>query len=255
MPLSDETGALMTAAGIRGSVLLCLVLLLYGCGSPGPTRTESAAVEIAEVEVCPDTGVVEIAAYTVVSDFGTVLNPDLVAGQIHGGVAQGLGQALCEEYAYDADGQPLSGTFMDYAMPRADFCPAPTLEFVEEPTPTNMLGVKGCGEVPTAAASPARSESNVTTVWCSFTRTVATAQPFGSGRRQGTWLADGTDCATIRPVPEPSQYGAGRLCSTEHEVDSNDALIAAVISPIDAVRRPRGRRRAVIAAPRRRGWR
>jgi carbon-monoxide dehydrogenase large subunit len=101
---------------------------------------------VAEVEIDPDTGVVEVVRYTMVNDFGTVLNPMLVEGQLHGGVMQGIGQALMEMTRYDEDGQLLTGSFTDYAMPRAD--DAPDFVFASHPVPatTNPLGVKGCGE-------------------------------------------------------------------------------------------------------------
>lgn len=110
---------------------------------------------IAEVEVVPETGEVEIVAYTVVSDFGNILNPGLVTGQVHGGMAQGIGQALSEHMVYGREGELLAGSFMDYAMPRAGHCPAPDLAFIEDPATSNPLGVKGCGEVPTCSAAPA----------------------------------------------------------------------------------------------------
>jgi len=101
---------------------------------------------IAEVEIDPDTGVVEVVEYTMVNDFGTVINPMLVEGQLHGGVMQGLGQALMELTRYDEDGQLLTGTFTDYAMPRADNLPS--FRYASHPVPatTNPLGAKGCGE-------------------------------------------------------------------------------------------------------------
>jgi carbon-monoxide dehydrogenase large subunit len=101
---------------------------------------------VAEVEIDPDTGKVELVTYSSVNDFGTIVNPLLVEGQVHGGVVQGLGQALLENAVYDGDGQLLSGSFMDYAMPRAhDAC---DIGFVSHPVPakTNPLGTKGCGE-------------------------------------------------------------------------------------------------------------
>ena len=102
---------------------------------------------IAEVEIDPDTGELGIANYTVVDDFGHILNPMLVEGQVHGGIAQGLGQALMEAARYDANGQLLSGSFMDYALPRAIDMPANlSLSTVEVPCRNNLLGVKGCGE-------------------------------------------------------------------------------------------------------------
>ncbi len=101
---------------------------------------------VAEVEVDPDTGVVQIVGYTGVNDFGTVVNPMIVAGQIHGGVAQGIGQALMECVSYDDNGQPVTGSFMDYALPRAGDIPRMTLGDHPAPATSNPLGTKGCGE-------------------------------------------------------------------------------------------------------------
>src|SRR5262249_51529775 len=92
------------------------------------------------------TGRVEIVKYTGVNDFGVVVNPLMVAGQVHGGVAQGIGQALMECVSYDASGQPVTGSFMDYAMPRAADIPDFVLEDHPSPAKTNPLGTKGCGE-------------------------------------------------------------------------------------------------------------
>jgi carbon-monoxide dehydrogenase large subunit len=107
---------------------------------------------VAEVEIDPDTGVIEVVSYKSVNDFGTIINPLLVAGQVHGGVVQGIGQALMERTVYDDQGQLLTGSFMDYAMPRA--ADMPDIEFVSHPVPagTNPLGVKGCGEAGCAGA-------------------------------------------------------------------------------------------------------
>ncbi|HEV7601715.1 MAG TPA: molybdopterin cofactor-binding domain-containing protein, partial [Bradyrhizobium sp.] len=101
---------------------------------------------VAEVEIDPDTGVVQIVRYTGVNDFGTVVNPMLVAGQIHGGVAQGIGQALMEKVSYDESGQPITGSFMDYAMPRAEDIPMMAVGDHPVPAKSNPLGTKGCGE-------------------------------------------------------------------------------------------------------------
>lgn len=107
---------------------------------------------VAEVEIDPDTGIVEIVKYSSVNDFGNLINPMLVEGQVHGGVLQGIGQALMENVSYDEDGQILSGSFMDYAMPRATH--APDVGFFSHPVPakTNPLGTKGCGEAGCAGA-------------------------------------------------------------------------------------------------------
>src|SRR5438034_182431 len=101
---------------------------------------------VAEVEIDPETGIVQIVRYTGVNDFGTIVNPLLVAGQMHGGVAQGIGQALMECISYDSNGQPITGSFMDYALPRAEAIPA--MEVGDHPVPakSNPLGTKGCGE-------------------------------------------------------------------------------------------------------------
>ncbi len=110
---------------------------------------------VAEVELDPETGVVEVVRYATVNDFGVLVNPMLVAGQAHGGIAQGLGQALTERVVYDEDGQIMTGSYMDYALPRAnDF---PTLGFESHPVParTNPLGAKGCGEAGCAGSMPA----------------------------------------------------------------------------------------------------
>jgi carbon-monoxide dehydrogenase large subunit len=110
---------------------------------------------VAEVEIDPETGVVAVVRYAMVNDFGTLLNPLLAEGQAHGGIVQGIGQALLERTHYDADGQLLSGTYMDYAIPRAG--DAPMFDFLSHPVPakTNVLGVKGCGEAGCAGSLPA----------------------------------------------------------------------------------------------------
>jgi aerobic carbon-monoxide dehydrogenase large subunit len=109
---------------------------------------------VAEVEIDPETGTTRIVNYVAVDDFGVVLNPLLVAGQVHGGVVQGLGQALMEHAVYDEGGQLLSGSFMDYAMPHAADMPSFRVSTVEVPCKNNPMGVKGCGEAG-SVASPA----------------------------------------------------------------------------------------------------
>ncbi|MFL6817274.1 MAG: xanthine dehydrogenase family protein molybdopterin-binding subunit [Bradyrhizobium sp.] len=101
---------------------------------------------VAEVEIDPETGIVQIVRYTGVNDFGTIVNPLLVAGQLHGGVAQGIGQALMECVSYDESGQPITGSFMDYAMPRAQDIPMMAVGDHPVPAKSNPLGTKGCGE-------------------------------------------------------------------------------------------------------------
>jgi aerobic carbon-monoxide dehydrogenase large subunit len=110
---------------------------------------------IAEIELDPDTGVVEVVSYATVNDFGVLVNPMLVAGQAHGGIAQGIGQALMEMVAYDADGQLITGSYMDYALPRANDFPGLGFESHPVPARTNPLGAKGCGEAGCAGSLPA----------------------------------------------------------------------------------------------------
>ena len=111
-------------------------------------------VHVAEVEIDPETGATKVVKYTAVNDFGTVINPMLVEGQIQGGVVQGLGQALMEGAVYDADGQLLTGSFMDYAMPRASDAPDIAVSNRGVPTRSNPVGAKGCGEAGCSGGLP-----------------------------------------------------------------------------------------------------
>jgi carbon-monoxide dehydrogenase large subunit len=121
----------------------------------GGERTYPNGCHIAEVEIDPTTGAIELVRYSAVDDVGHMINPLLVEGQLHGGIVQGIGQALMERIAYDESGQLVTGSFMDYRMPRAgDFCPFDLGEN-EIPTRTNPLGVKGAGESGTVGALPA----------------------------------------------------------------------------------------------------
>ena len=121
-----------------------------------------AGVHICEVEIDADTGVTQVASYTAVDDFGNVINPMIVEGQVHGGITQGIGQALTEGCVYDKEsGQLLTGSYMDYCMPRADDVPSFKLGFTCTPCPSNPLGMKGCGEAG-AIASPAAVMNAVT---------------------------------------------------------------------------------------------
>ena len=117
--------------------------------------TFPASSHICEVEVCPETFEVKILRYVAVDDVGKVINPMIVEGQIQGGVVQGIGQALTEAGAYSEDGALLSGTLLEYAVPRADLLPGIEVDRIETPSPHNPLGVKGAGEMGTIAATPA----------------------------------------------------------------------------------------------------
>ena len=131
--------------------------LLEGTGAWTPTGpTFPNGCHVAEVEIDPETGAWTLAAYTMLHDFGRVLNPMMLEGQLQGGVAQGIGQAAMERVVHDRDsGQVLTGSFMDYQMPRADELPALVLETLATAAPNHPLGIKGCGEAGAAGGAPA----------------------------------------------------------------------------------------------------
>jgi len=122
--------------------------------SDNPPFSFPNGCHVAEVEIDRETGTIEVVRYFMVNDFGTVINPMLVAGQAHGGVVQGIGQALMEHALYDEQGQPVTGSYMDYALPRAADAPGFSIENHSVPCKTNRLGVKGCGEAGCAGALP-----------------------------------------------------------------------------------------------------
>ena len=121
-----------------------------------PTNfTFPAGVHICEVEIDPETGATNIDRWTAVDDFGTLINPMIVEGQVHGGIAQGVGQALLEGAVYDKDGQLVTASYMDYCMPRASDLPSFKVAMTRTPCPSNPLGIKGCGEAGAIAAPAA----------------------------------------------------------------------------------------------------
>ena len=128
-------------------------------------RSFPNGAHVSEVEIDPETGVTTVERYTVIDDFGNLINPMLVEGQVHGGVVQGIGQALTERVVYDEDGQLLTASFMDYAMPRAD--DVPMIYFDTEATPSlyNPMGMKGCGEAGTVGALAAVTNAVQDAVW------------------------------------------------------------------------------------------
>ena len=130
-------------------------LLTHAARAKLPGRSYPNGAHVAEVEVDPDTGKVDLVRYTVVDDFGNLINPMLAEGQVHGGVVQGAGQVLMERVGFDPDGQLLTATFMDYAMPRA--IDMPFISFTSEPVPStaNPMGMKGCGEAGTVGSMAA----------------------------------------------------------------------------------------------------
>jgi carbon-monoxide dehydrogenase large subunit len=159
---SAAEGGLFRVAGTDRAVRLAtLAAEAGGIDGTGAVDDREATYpngcHVAEVELDPETGGVAVAAYTIVDDFGRIANPLLAEGQVQGGVVQGLGQALMEGVRWDpSTGQPLTASLMDYALPRAADAPPLTASFNETaPTPTNPLGVKGCGEAGAVAATPA----------------------------------------------------------------------------------------------------
>ena len=147
-------------------------LLRYSARIELSDRSFPNGAHVAEVEVDPDTGVVQVVRYTVVDDFGNLINPMLAEGQVHGGIAQGIGQAVLERVVYDDQGQLLTATFMDYAMPRAD--DMPHIAFNSEPVPSlyNPMGMKGCGEAGTVGALAAVTNAVLDALWARGVRDV-----------------------------------------------------------------------------------
>ena len=124
-------------------------------GVPGGAPNYPNGCQVCEVEVDPETGAVRIDRFVAVDDLGMIINPLICEGQIHGGIAQGVGQALFENVIYDQDsGQLITGSFLDYCMPRAGDFPPIVSEMLEVPAKTNPLGIKGIGEAGTIAAPP-----------------------------------------------------------------------------------------------------
>ncbi len=130
-----------------------------------PGRSYPNGAHFAEVEVDTATGRTEVVKYTVVDDFGYLINPMLAEGQVHGGVAQGIGQAITEEVTFSAEGQLLSGSFMDYAMPRASDVPNMAFHAELVPSTANAIGMKGCGEAGTVGALAAVTNAALDAVW------------------------------------------------------------------------------------------
>jgi carbon-monoxide dehydrogenase large subunit len=130
-----------------------------------PGRSYPNGCHVAEVEIDRETGVTRVAKYTVVDDFGVLMNPVLAEGQVHGGVAQGIGQAITEHVVYDGNGQLASATFMDYAMPRAGDVPPMPFHHEGTPSTANVIGMKGCGEAGTVGALAAVVNAALDAAW------------------------------------------------------------------------------------------
>ncbi|WP_425099044.1 xanthine dehydrogenase family protein molybdopterin-binding subunit [Tropicibacter sp. S64] len=140
-------------------------LLVWKVRDQLPARSFPNGAHLAEVEIDPETGQVTCDRYHVVDDFGNLINPMLAEGQVHGGVAQGLGQALTEHVVYDDQGQLLTATFMDYGMPRADVMPWVVFETEPVPSTANPMGMKGCGEAGTVGAMAAMGNAVQDALW------------------------------------------------------------------------------------------
>ena len=140
-------------------------LMVHEARTTLDARSYPNGAHVAEVEIDPDTGETRVDRYTVVDDFGNLINPLLAEGQVHGGVVQGIGQALTERVVYDGDGQLLTASFMDYAMPRA--ADSPWVGFTSCPVPStgNPMGMKGCGEAGTVGALAAVTNAVQDALW------------------------------------------------------------------------------------------
>ncbi len=163
-PGSNLTPSMLEAADMaraQGRV----ELLRHAARAQLPGRSFPNGAHIAEVVIDPETGVSVVDRYTVVDDFGNLINPMLAEGQVHGGVVQGLGQAMMEHVVYDEDGQLLTASFMDYAMPRAR--DVPMIAFTSAPVPSteNPMGMKGCGEAGTVGALAAVANAVQDATW------------------------------------------------------------------------------------------
>ena len=142
-----------------------LDLLRHQARATLPARSYPNGAHVAEVEIDPDTGVVTVARYSVVDDFGNLINPMLAEGQVQGGVAQGIGQAITEHVVYDDSGQLLTGSFMDYALPRAADIPLVRFDTEAVPSTANAMGMKGCGEAGTVGALAAVANAVQDALW------------------------------------------------------------------------------------------
>ena len=173
--LNFEDGAFRIAGTDRSVTLTALAktarsrgleaLLVTEHTNTVPARSFPNGAHFAEVEIDPQTGVTACVKYTVVDDFGVLMNPMLAEGQVHGGVAQGIGQAITEHVVFDENGQLLTGTFMDYAMPRADDIPMMPCHAELVPSTANEIGMKGCGEAGTVGALAAVTNAALDALW------------------------------------------------------------------------------------------
>lgn len=164
IPGSNETPSVLDVAAMaRAKGRADLLRVTETTTLPG--RSYPNGAHVAEVEIDPETGHVAVVKYTVVDDFGNLISPMLAEGQVHGGVTQGIGQAITERVVHDAEGQLLTATFMDYAMPRAGDLPMFSFSTEAVPSTANVLGMKGCGEAGTVGAMAAVANAVQDAVW------------------------------------------------------------------------------------------
>lgn len=174
--LEFADGTVRVAGTNRGLTLSALAsaaqektqLTAYDDSFEQPEPTYPNGTHVAEVEIDPDTGETQVVGYWIVDDFGATVNPILLEGQVHGGVAQGLGQAMLERTVYDDSAQLLTASFQDYAVPRADSIPTVHFETRNIPAVTNALGIKGAGEAGTIGSSPAVMNAIGDALWRAF---------------------------------------------------------------------------------------
>jgi carbon-monoxide dehydrogenase large subunit len=175
--LEFHDGTIRVAGTTRGLTLAELarstadkaVLRAYDDSFEQPEPTYPNGTHLCEVEIDPETGVTTIVAYFIVDDFGATVNPMLLEGQVHGGVVQGIGQALYEHTVYDQEsGQLLTATFQDYAMPRADGIPFLNFETRNVPSTTNAFGIKGAGEAGSIGSCPAVMNAIADALWRAY---------------------------------------------------------------------------------------
>lgn len=178
-----------------------------------PGETYPFGTHICTVEIDPDTGEIDVTRYLTVDDCGKVINPLLVEGQVHGGIAQGVGQALLEHAVYDEIGNLVSGSLMDYAVPRADTFPTFETNRTETPTPLNPLGVKGIGEAATIGSTPAIVSAVVDALRHLGVRHLdmpLTAEKVWSAMRQISYLTNRSICLRNSSIVLLSCFGSGQ---------------------------------------------
>ena len=182
--------------------------------------TYPAGTQICEVEIDPDTGVVEIVNFTAVDDFGNIINPMIVEGQVHGGIAQGIGQALLENAVYDKEtGQLLTGSYMDYTMPRADDVPSFKLGYQGHALPAQSAGREGLRRGRRDRRTRRRDECRPSTRWrrsasahVTMPATPPTCGRRSTAQRRGSRVRGGSDDVRFRTIIARSRWPTPSAC-------------------------------------------